>query len=139
MFWQYLILTIYTISLTLILIFSISQAYLVYFYLRGKNKNEPKQLVFEDLPLVTVQLPLYNELYVVERLINAVCNLNYPIEKLEIQVLDDSDDESFLLTKQLIEEKKNRAFRLNTLPEKKISVLRLALCNVVYNVQKENL
>ena len=119
MFWQYLILTVYTISLTLIFIFSISQAYLVYFYLRGKNKNEPKQLVFEELPLVTVQLPLYNELYVVERLINAVCNLNYPIEKLEIQVLDDSDDESFLLTKQLIEQKKKQGFQIAHITRKK--------------------
>ena len=111
---------------------------MIYFYLRSKNKNEPKQLVFEELPLVTVQLPLYNELYVVERLINAVCNLNYPIEKLEIQVLDDSDDESFLLTEQLIEQKKKQGFQIAHITRKKISVLRLAHCNMVYNVQKEN-
>ena len=47
-----------------------------------------------DLPRITVQLPLYNELYVVERLIKAVTEIDYPREKLEIQVLDDSTDET---------------------------------------------
>jgi len=47
------------------------------------------------VPYVTVQLPVYNERYVVERLIDAVANLDYPREKMEIQVLDDSDDDSF--------------------------------------------
>lgn len=48
----------------------------------------------EDWPLVTIQLPVYNELYVIERLIDAVCAFDYPKEKLEIQLLDDSTDES---------------------------------------------
>jgi cellulose synthase/poly-beta-1,6-N-acetylglucosamine synthase-like glycosyltransferase len=43
---------------------------------------------------VTIQLPLYNELYVVERLIQTVCEIDYPKDKLEIQVLDDSTDET---------------------------------------------
>ena len=45
-------------------------------------------------PVVTVQLPLYNEMYVAERLIEAVCRLDYPAGRLEIQVLDDSTDET---------------------------------------------
>ena len=48
----------------------------------------------EDKPTVTIQLPVYNEFYVVERLIDAVANFDWPIEKLEIQVLDDSNDET---------------------------------------------
>src|SRR4026207_890374 len=48
----------------------------------------------EDLPRVTVQLPLFNELYVVERLLKAVTEIDYPHDKLEIQVLDDSTDET---------------------------------------------
>src|SRR5688572_10258615 len=47
------------------------------------------------LPFVTVQLPIYNEKYVVTRLIDAVCTLHYPSDRLEIQVLDDSTDETF--------------------------------------------
>ena len=50
--------------------------------------------MLEALPVVTVQLPIYNEMYVVDRLIEAVCRIDYPRERLEIQVLDDSTDET---------------------------------------------
>lgn len=59
-------------------------------------------LADEALPLVTVQLPLYNEFYVVERLIDCICAFDYPKEKLEIQVLDDSDDESFEIAARIV-------------------------------------
>src|SRR6185436_20158192 len=51
-------------------------------------------LALQPLPLVTIQLPLYNEMYVADRLIDAVCRIDYPRELLEIQVLDDSTDET---------------------------------------------
>jgi cellulose synthase/poly-beta-1,6-N-acetylglucosamine synthase-like glycosyltransferase len=56
----------------------------------------------EDLPLITVQLPLFNELYVVERLLKAVTAIDYPREKLEIQVLDDSTDETVKLAEAVV-------------------------------------
>ena len=63
-------------------------------FLKHRN-NKPKPVgKFQILPKVTVQLPIFNELYVVERLIKAVSELDYPREKLEIQVLDDSTDET---------------------------------------------
>jgi cellulose synthase/poly-beta-1,6-N-acetylglucosamine synthase-like glycosyltransferase len=62
----------------------------------------------QEWPHVTIQLPVFNELYVVERLIESVSNLDYPKEKLEIQVLDDSTDESFELAAAKIEEVKKR-------------------------------
>ena len=46
------------------------------------------------MPPVTIQLPIYNEMYVADRLIDAVCEMDYPRELLEIQVLDDSTDET---------------------------------------------
>ena len=49
---------------------------------------------FDELPAVTVQLPVYNEMYVVDRLIESVCRMDYPRDKFEIQVLDDSTDET---------------------------------------------
>jgi cellulose synthase/poly-beta-1,6-N-acetylglucosamine synthase-like glycosyltransferase len=101
------------------LIFSISQAYLIYFYWQFRNKIQPNKIIFEELPNVTVQLPLFNELYVVERLINAVCNLDYPIEKLEIQVLDDSDDESLEITKELVEHKAKQGYQIVQITRKK--------------------
>ena len=48
----------------------------------------------DELPRITVQLPLFNEMYVVERLLKAVTEIEYPRERLEIQVLDDSTDET---------------------------------------------
>ena len=55
-----------------------------------------------DLPRITVQLPLFNELYVVERLVKAVTEIDYPREKLEIQVLDDSTDETINVAKAVV-------------------------------------
>lgn len=106
---QYIILALYTICLIFILIFSIGQAFLIYFYLKSK-KDIIEVLKNDTFPKVTIQLPLYNELYVVERLINAVCELNYPKDKLEIQILDDSTDDSLHLTKKLISQKQKQGF-----------------------------
>jgi cellulose synthase/poly-beta-1,6-N-acetylglucosamine synthase-like glycosyltransferase len=65
---------------------------------------QPKQRFSEsDLPVITVQLPLFNEMYVVERLLKAVTEIDYPREKLEIQVLDDSTDETVKLARATVE------------------------------------
>jgi cellulose synthase/poly-beta-1,6-N-acetylglucosamine synthase-like glycosyltransferase len=68
--------------------------YLIRLYLRHRRREPRPPGRFETPPLLTVQLPLYNELYVAERLIDAVCALDYPRDRLEIQVLDDSTDET---------------------------------------------
>jgi cellulose synthase/poly-beta-1,6-N-acetylglucosamine synthase-like glycosyltransferase len=70
----------------------------------GNVRNNPPQQLSDDLPVVTVQLPMYNEVYVVERLVSAVCDIRYPKDKLEIQVLDDSTDETVEVTRRLVEE-----------------------------------
>src|SRR6478672_5108846 len=101
MFLQYLILSIYTLCLLLVFIISVGQAFLIYFYLKPKKKS----LFIADVdffPKTTIQLPLYNEMYVVGRLIESVCLLNYPKDKLEIQLLDDSTDNSLQKTQQLV-------------------------------------
>lgn len=77
-----------------ILIYGISQLFLVIKSTQFKQEQKQPLLLDEDLPFVTIQLPVYNEKYVVERLIDAVVALKYPHDKLEIQVLDDSDDET---------------------------------------------
>lgn len=89
----------YTFALLVISIFSLEQLYLALLY-RKAIKN-PKYPPLTSFPKVTVQLPVYNEKYVVERLIHCICSLDYPLDKLEIQVLDDSTDE----TTELIREK----------------------------------
>ena len=72
------------------------------------NNPRPKNQYDEDI--VTIQLPMYNELYVVERLINAVCNIEYPKDKLEIQVLDDSTDETVDVVAAIVKQKQEEGF-----------------------------
>jgi cellulose synthase/poly-beta-1,6-N-acetylglucosamine synthase-like glycosyltransferase len=68
--------------------------YLVYMYMRNRDKQPTAGPQLSPLPVVTIQLPLYNEMYVADRLIESVCGIDYPRELLEIQVLDDSTDET---------------------------------------------
>ncbi|WP_394420477.1 cellulose synthase family protein [Tenacibaculum mesophilum] len=105
---EYIIITLYTISLVLILLYAIAQLNLLINYLKAQKKREstPK-LDLSDInkvPYVTIQLPVYNELYVMERLLHNISQLEYPREKLEIQVLDDSTDESIESTAKQIKE-----------------------------------
>jgi cellulose synthase/poly-beta-1,6-N-acetylglucosamine synthase-like glycosyltransferase len=89
-----LLLALYFAVLTTLAIFGAHRYRMVYLYLRNRHFRPSLPGRFTTLPRVTIQLPLYNELYVVERLIDAVCRLDYPGELLEIQVLDDSTDET---------------------------------------------
>jgi cellulose synthase/poly-beta-1,6-N-acetylglucosamine synthase-like glycosyltransferase len=68
--------------------------YLVYLYMSNRDKEPQTGPPLDPLPVVTIQLPLYNEMYVAERLIDAVCAIDYPRDLFEIQVLDDSTDET---------------------------------------------
>jgi cellulose synthase/poly-beta-1,6-N-acetylglucosamine synthase-like glycosyltransferase len=68
-----------------------------------------------ELPMVTVQLPIYNEMYVADRLIDAVCQMDYPRELLEIQVLDDSTDETSALAREAVAEYREQGFDIHYL------------------------
>ncbi len=68
--------------------------YLVYVYMKNRGREPKANTRLDPMPVVTIQLPLYNEMYVADRLIEAVCAVEYPCELLEIQVLDDSTDET---------------------------------------------
>src|SRR5690242_844044 len=74
--------------------YGIHRYFILYLYFRNRHRAPSAGTCFAKLPRVTVQLPIYNEVYVVERLLRAVSNLDYPLECLEIQVLDDSTDET---------------------------------------------
>ncbi|MEZ4829517.1 MAG: glycosyltransferase family 2 protein [Bacteroidia bacterium] len=105
---EYSILSLYGISLMLIIIYSIGQLHLVFTFLRKRNQFSPAPPLAgnENLPFVTVQLPVYNELYVVERLLEAVMAFDYPRDRFEVQLLDDSDDESFEVAARKVAELK---------------------------------
>lgn len=85
----------YFVVMGILAAYGIHRYMLVYMYYRNRKKHagEPPQH-FTELPRVTVQLPIFNEQFVVDRLVEAICKLEYPREKLEIQVLDDSTDET---------------------------------------------
>jgi cellulose synthase/poly-beta-1,6-N-acetylglucosamine synthase-like glycosyltransferase len=103
----YFIIAIYSISLLLIFFYSLAQLNLLVNYLgyKRRNKEAPKYNLLDpkEIPFVTIQLPIYNEEYVVERLLDNIAKIEYPMSKLEIQVLDDSTDDSVLDTAKRIE------------------------------------
>ena len=94
----YLVITIYSLSLLLIFFYSLAQLNLLVNYLgyKRRNREAPKFNLLDpkEIPYVTIQLPIYNEEYVVERLLDNISKIEYPMSKLEIQVLDDSTDDS---------------------------------------------
>ncbi|MEE3148243.1 MAG: cellulose synthase family protein, partial [Bacteroidota bacterium] len=104
---QTAIVIIYTLALTVIFLYSLAQLNLLFNYLKAKKKKDDAPVFnfsnAEEIPFVTIQLPLYNELYVVERLLDNIAQIDYPLDKLEIQVLDDSTDESLQTTQRKIE------------------------------------
>src|SRR5690554_7332771 len=102
-----IIIVIYSIALLLIFLYALAQLNLLSNYL-GAQKNQAKSPKFDfsnldEIPLVTIQLPVYNEMYVMERLLENIVKMDYPKDKLEIQVLDDSTDDTLKSTKKHIE------------------------------------
>jgi cellulose synthase/poly-beta-1,6-N-acetylglucosamine synthase-like glycosyltransferase len=76
---------------------------MAYLYYRHKYKIPTPLAKLEKLPRVTVQLPIFNEMYVVERLIESVCRIQYPRESFEVQVLDDSTDDTCRIARASVE------------------------------------
>jgi cellulose synthase/poly-beta-1,6-N-acetylglucosamine synthase-like glycosyltransferase len=96
-----IILAAYIISLSILFFFGAHGFGMIYYYfktyrLRTIDLNEA-ELVLTEFPTVTIQIPLYNEMYVINRLIDSVLRMEYPKEKLEVQILDDSTDETTLI------------------------------------------
>ncbi|MGA3244029.1 MAG: cellulose synthase family protein [Bacteroidota bacterium] len=92
-FFTDLVLYLYFFSLLILFTFGAHGFVMVYHYLKTRGK-EAALPPLDHIPVVTIQLPVFNEFYVVDRLIEAVCAFEYPKDKLEIQVLDDSTDET---------------------------------------------
>jgi len=102
----YLIISLYTLALLLVFFYSLAQLNLLFNYLKHKKSGTHGLLIDlskkELVPYVTIQLPIYNEAYVVERLLENIALMEYPKDRLEIQVLDDSTDASVEKTASLI-------------------------------------
>lgn len=105
------VLILYFISLLILFAFGAHGFVMVYHYLRQRNRrSEPP--VPGQTPKVTVQLPVFNELYVVRRLIDSVCALDYPKECLEVQVLDDSTDETREIAAETVQRYHDQGFNI---------------------------
>jgi len=88
------IVLIYFGILTVLSFYGLHRYLMVFLYYKYRKHVVTPQAQFEELPRVTVQIPSYNEMYVIERVIDAVCAFDYPCERMDIQVLDDSSDET---------------------------------------------
>jgi len=93
----------YGLLLLVLSVYGSHRYFMAYLYYRHKYNLPTPRARFATLPPVTVQLPVFNEMYVVERLIGAVCRLDYPRDLLEIQVLDDSTDETTSIARRCVE------------------------------------
>jgi len=102
----------YLVILLILSVYGINRYHTIYLFKKHrKDKVKPKS-TFKELPRVTVQLPVFNEKYVVERLIDCVTELDYPKELLEIQVLDDSTDETVEIARSRCLEKEKAGFNI---------------------------
>ncbi len=112
---QYAIIGLYLVVLSILGVYGFHRGLLLYLYWRHRRKSPKPAGHFEELPVVTVQLPMYNEMYVAERLLGGVATIDYPKDKLEIQVLDDSTDETTEIAKAKVDELKAQGFDITYL------------------------
>ena len=102
---QRIVTAIYSFALVMVCVYGFHRYLLVYLYYRyrGRVPRQPGSFTEDELPRVTVQLPMYNEQYVSERVIEHACRLDYPRDRLQIQVLDDSTDETVSIAAAAVE------------------------------------
>lgn len=100
----------YFLSLTILFVFGLHGFIMLYYHKKYRDNNPVPKPQIDENATVTIQLPLYNELYVAERLIKATCEIEYPKDKLEIQVLDDSTDETTEIVSNIVKQKQAEGF-----------------------------
>src|ERR1051325_5998435 len=104
MIFGYLLVGAYLAILGAIAFYGFHRYVLVYLYCKHRDNEYQPVGKFDELPRITVQLPMFNEEMVTERIIRATCQIDYPLDKLEIQVLDDSTDHSAEIARKCCEE-----------------------------------
>ena len=109
-----ILLGLYVVALIYIMVFCLMQFHLLYHYRKNAevSSQDFEDTKDEDLPFVTIQLPIYNELYVVERLVDNIAKFDYPKDKYEIHILDDSTDETMQIALAKVEEYKAKGFNI---------------------------
>ena len=126
------IVVVYALCMLFILAFSLGQLHLAIIYKRSKraiDTSEKKSLTGR-YPVVTIQLPLYNEKYVAERLLDAVIDFDWPWDRLEIQILDDSTDETTDIVRKKISEKQFEGLDIKHITRKNRSGFKAGALNL---------
>lgn len=100
---DWVVVSIYFGILAILSFYGFHRYMMVFLFRKHRNRSSETKARFEELPRVTVQLPAYNEMYVMERIIDAVCAFDYPRDKMDIQVLDDSTDETRRIAANAVE------------------------------------
>lgn len=108
-----IILFTYIGSLIILFVFGSQGFTMIYYYFKYKGERDKFDGKLDGYPIVTIQLPVYNEMYVVERLIKTICDIDYPIDKLEIQVLDDSTDETVEIVDKIVKDYRKIGFDIS--------------------------
>ncbi|MBK8171603.1 MAG: glycosyltransferase [Sandaracinaceae bacterium] len=104
------VICLYLVVLTILGVYGFHRSHLLYLYWRHRKATPKPMKKFEELPMVTVQLPMFNEMYVADRLLEGIACLDYPKDKLEIQVLDDSTDETTSIAAKKVAELVERGY-----------------------------
>lgn len=97
-----LILGVYFLALCVLFAFGLHGLVMIFYFHKTSKVAQHESEMPTEMPVVTIQLPVFNEVYVIERLVEAVCAMDYPKEKLEIQLLDDSTDETIEISRQIV-------------------------------------
>ncbi len=103
----------YFAVLAILSFYGVHRYMLVWLFRKHRNRSAVCKERFRELPRVTVQLPFYNEMYVVKRVIDAVCAFDYPRDRFEVQLLDDSTDETQRIACEAAEEWRKRGIDIN--------------------------
>ena len=109
------ILVAYFFVLSILVLYGWHRYYLVFQYMKHKDRAPGPPPPVAEWPVVTIQLPIFNEMYVVDRLLDAVCAIDYPKDRLEIQILDDSTDETREIAELAVRRQVARGFDITYL------------------------
>ncbi len=102
------VLLVYAVVLVVVSVYGLHRYALVWLYYRHRAAVPRLNACFTDLPRVTVQLPMYNERFVARRIIEKACAIDYPSDRLQVQVLDDSTDDTHELAREVVDEMRGR-------------------------------
>jgi len=137
----YFVVALYCTALIFITVYCLLQFQLLYHYRKfnageGKKPYKKANSASTDLPFVTIQLPIFNEQYVVNRLIDQIVKMDYPSDKIEIQVLDDSTDDTIELSKAKVKEYEEKGFDITLYHRKNRSGYKAGALKAAMNYAK---